>query len=339
MSAITAEMEMELAQELAHEHGASHEFEGSHEFAAAHEQELAMEQEAFFNHLAAMADRGGRSQALRRIALAAANEALRSVRTAPPVIEGESEFAHELSFELEAASNPLRVQHANAMMEHMSHEAVTAESEQEAAEQFLPLVPLAAKVILPHAARFAAKALPSLARKVAPRIMARVVPHLTRGVSQVARTLFRSPATRPLLRAVPNIAKRTIANLAHWAARGRPITPQTAVRLLARQTARTLSSPRQAVTAFRRSRALDHRYHRAARRLIGRRAGAPVPTIPWRPVYSGPVYRTPVGVASQPVYTGQPVMGTYAPAAVAAAPVAIAPCQCFQPVNCASCRR
>src|ERR1700730_4095001 len=127
MSAITAEMETELEQELAHEHGATHEFE------AAHEHELEREQEAFFNHLAAMADRAGRSQALRRIALAAAREALRSIRTAPRVIEGEAEFAHELTFEMETASNPLRiygalVQHANAMMEHMSHEAVTAES-------------------------------------------------------------------------------------------------------------------------------------------------------------------------------------------------------------------
>ncbi|HME10038.1 MAG TPA: hypothetical protein VKG25_23475 [Bryobacteraceae bacterium] len=313
MSAITAEMEMELAHELAHEYEASHEFE------AAHEHQLAMEQQAFFNHLAAMADRGGRSQALRRIALVAAREALRSVRTAPPVIEGESEFAHELSFELEAASNPLRAEHANAMMEHMSHEAVTAESEQEAAEQFLPLVPLAAKVILPHAAKFAAKALPSLAKKVAPRIMARVVPHLTRGVSQVARTLFRNSATRPLLRAVPNIAKRTIASVARLAAQGRPITPSTAVSLLARQTARTLSCPRQAVMAFRRSRALDHRYHRAARRLIGRRTVAPTPAIPWRPIYSRSVYGAPAGVAT--------------------APIAIAPCQCFQPVNCASCGR
>jgi hypothetical protein len=311
MSSITAEMEMELEQELAHEDEASHEFE------AAHEHELEREQEAFFNHLAAMADRRGRSQALRRVALAAAREALRSVQRPQPVIEGEAEFAHELSFELEAASNPLRVQHANAMMEHMSHEAVTAESEQEAAEQFLPLVPLAAKVILPHAAKFAARAVPSLAKRVAPRIMSRVVPHLTRGVSQVARTLFRSPATRPLLRAVPHVAKRTIASIARLAARGRPITPRTALRLLARQTARTLSSPRRAVMAFRRSRALDHRYHRAARRLIGRQTGAPTPATPWQPIYSGPAY------------TAQP--------GAAAAPAAVGPCQCFQPVSCASC--
>jgi hypothetical protein len=305
MSAITAEMEMELEQELTHE--SAHEHEASHEFESAHEHELEREQEAFFNHLAAMADRGGRSQALRRIALAAARDALRSVRTVPRVIEGEAEFTHELSFELEAALNPLRVQHVNAMMEHMSHEAVTAESEQEAAEQFLPLIPLAAKAILPHAVKFAAKAIPSLAKRVAPRIVSRVVPHLTRGVSQVARTLFRSPATRPLLRAVPNIAKRTIANVARLAARGQPITPRTAVRLLARQTARTLSSPRRAMMAFRRSRALDHRYHRAARRFIGRPTATPAPAIPWQPIYSRPVYHTPIGATAQPVYNAQPV--------------------------------
>ena len=71
MSAITAEMEMELESELAHE-AHEHEFEAheheaeSHEHeleaheheaeAHEHEQESEMEQEAFFNHLAAMAD-------------------------------------------------------------------------------------------------------------------------------------------------------------------------------------------------------------------------------------------------------------------------------------------
>jgi hypothetical protein len=154
--------------------------------------------------------------------------------------------------------------------------------------------------------------------------MSRVVPHLTRGVSQVARTLFRSPATRPLLRAVPNIAKRTTADVARLAARGRPITPRTALRLLARQTARTLSSPRQTVTAFRRSRALDHRYHRAARRLIGRGTATAAPTIPRQSIYSGSSY------------TPQSATGTYASPAVTAS-VGTGHCQCFQPVHCANC--
>lgn len=97
--------------------------------------EAEAEQEAFFNHLAAMADRGGRSQALRRVAMAAAREALRGARRPWPVIEGEfefelegeGEFELEGSFELEAFLNPAQRGAALAMMEHMAHEAAHAE--------------------------------------------------------------------------------------------------------------------------------------------------------------------------------------------------------------------
>ena len=67
------EGEFELAGELEQELELAHEL--TNEFELEHEQET--EHEAFFNHLAAMADRGGRSQALRRIALAAARSALK----------------------------------------------------------------------------------------------------------------------------------------------------------------------------------------------------------------------------------------------------------------------
>jgi hypothetical protein len=354
MSAITSEMEMELENELAaerYEHEAeaySPEFESEAEleagFESESEAESEMEAEAFFNHLAAMADRGGRSQALRRIGLAAASQALGSYRKSPPpTIEGEGEFEEEF-FELEAEFNPLRSAHANAIMEHLSHEAAAAESEEEAAEQFLPLIPLAAKFVLPKAAKFAAKALPRLTKKV--------LPHLTRGVSQVARTLFRSKATRPLLRTLPNISKRTVAHLARQAAHGRPVSPKAAVRTLARQTARVLANPRHALAAFHRSKALDRRYHLAARPLLGRpsrlrpihrrqRVAHRQRTGPgrrhrfWsgRPgYYQGRIRRRPV--SSPPVYAGQSLAagGTVGP--VPASPVA---CQCFQPVSCARC--
>jgi hypothetical protein len=288
MSDITAEMEMELENELvqlapAHEMESEEEYEdedegeGEEEYEDESEDEseyegelegegeaeAEMEQESFFNHLATMADRGGRSQALRRIGLAAARQAMRSYQKDPPAsVQGESELEDEATLEMEAEANPLMATHANAMMEHLSHEAASAESEEEAAEQFLPLIPLAAKFLLPKLASLGAKALPILSRKLAP--------HLTRGVSQVARTLFRSKATRPLLRTMPNIAKRTVATLARHAAKGHTVTPRTALRTLARHTAHTLSSPRHAVRAFHRSRALDRRYHVATRRFVGR---------------------------------------------------------------------
>src|SRR3954452_12829273 len=69
------EDELETAQELASEFELEHEHEAEHE--------------AFFNHLAAMADRSGRSQALRRIALVAARSALKSQAGPWPVVEGE----------------------------------------------------------------------------------------------------------------------------------------------------------------------------------------------------------------------------------------------------------
>src|SRR5882724_3870117 len=150
---------MELEQELGLAHELSSEFELEHEQEAEHE--------AFFNHLAAMADRRGRSQALRRIALAAARSALKSRARPWPVIEGEAELgeleselgelegAHELGLE----ASPAKLAQLAAMMEHEGHAAAEAANEQEAAEHFLPLIGLAAKFVLPKLVGFAAKKL------------------------------------------------------------------------------------------------------------------------------------------------------------------------------------
>jgi hypothetical protein len=171
MSGIATELENEMAFQLEHEF----EQESEHEQEAAHE--------AFFNHLAAMADRAGRSQGLRRIALAAARSALRSRGYSYPVIEGEMEFEGE--GELEAApvlqlhATPTERAHCMAMMEHEGHAAAEAANEQEAAEHFLPLAALAAKAIAPKLLGFAAKKIggkflrkagSQLVRRAAPRI-------------------------------------------------------------------------------------------------------------------------------------------------------------------------
>ena len=281
------EQELELAQELTNEFELEHEQEGEHE--------------AFFNSLAAMADRRGRSQALRRIALVAARSALKSRARPWPVVEGEGELgeleselgelegAHEFEFE----TSPALLANAFAAMEHEGHAAAEAANEQEAAEHFLPLIGLAAKFVLPKLAGLAAKKLGGAAlkkvggkvigrvggqllRRFGPRLMRRVSPQLTRGVANVTRTLFRNRATRPLIHAIPRIARTTVARLGSQIARGRRITPQMAVRTLAQQTARTLSNPRVLAQTYRRSRALDRRYHQHTRRVLGRPAGAPV---------------------------------------------------------------
>ena len=298
LSSLESEGELELAGELEQELELAHEL--ASEFELEHEQEA--EHEAFFNSLAAMADRSGRSQALRRIALAAARSALRGQARPWPVVEGESgelegelgelEGAHELEFEASAA----QLANAFAEMEHEGHAAAEAANEQEAAEHFLPLIGLAAKFVLPKLVGFAAKKLGGMAlkkvggkllgrvggqllRRVGPRLIRQVAPRLTRGIANVTRTLFRNRSTRPLIHAVPRIARSTVARLGTQIARGRRITPQIAARTLAQQTARTLSNPRVLAQTYRRSLALDRRYHRRTRRVLGRPAGAPVRAI------------------------------------------------------------
>jgi len=321
MSGIATELENEMAFQL------EHEFEHESE----HEQEA--EHETFFNHLAAMADRAGRSQGLRRIALAAARSALRASGRSYPVIEGELEFEGEGELEaapaLELYSTPAERAHFAAMMEHEGHAAAEAANEQEAAEHFLPLIPLAAKFIAPKLLGFAAKKIggkllreagSQLIRRAAPWILGRVAPRLTRGVANVARTLYRNPTTRPLLHAVPRIARGTMRTLARRVARGQPVTPRLAVRTLARQTAKTLSSPRSLVQAYRRSRGWDRRYHRRARRFLGRpRAPMARAAYPIQPVGAYPTYSTqPVG--AYPTYPMQPVGAYPFPGSVGTAP-------------------
>jgi hypothetical protein len=177
--------------------------------------------------------------------------------------EFESEFEHEFEFEHEGEISPVTKIYPDAMMEHLGHAAMEAESEHEAAEGFLPLIPLVASKLLP----IAAKALPKIAGRVLPRVaraVSRVTPHLTRSVGNLTRTLYRNPQTRPLLRAVPSIARRAVTSIARHAAAGRPVTPQHAVRLMARQNHRVLGNPHIVSRVLRRSRLMDGRYHRLA---------------------------------------------------------------------------
>jgi hypothetical protein len=267
MSAISQELELELAHELEHEASA----ESAHE--AAHEQEA--EHEAFFNHLAAMADRSGSSQALRRIALTAARQALRTQPVPGPGIEGEFEQEFEAlgESEYEAMLKVRTPQQVDAMLEHLGHTAAEASNEQEAAEHFLPLIPLAAKALLPIAGKMlmplAKKAVGAFATKIAPQIIKNVAPTLTRAVSNVTRTLFRSPTARPLLHAMPKIAKSTVAQIAQRASRGLPVNRQVALRTFARNTYRTLSNPRSLVNSYQRSLRADRRHHSRVGRLVG----------------------------------------------------------------------
>ena len=235
------------------------------------EDEWEGEDEQFFRRLTSLARRAASSPALRRIGLSAARSALRGLSgvggriggatgrqlgaQAANVLggylpqsefEGELEDEWETEFEGEAEmfANPGQAAQTAALMAHLGHAAAEAESEDES-EAFLgALIPLAARLV----------------PRVAPAIM-RATPQLVRGISNVGRTLLNNPTTRPLIRALPTVARNTAASLARQVASGRQITPQMAVRTLARQTANVLGNPQRAARAGRQARTLDRRYH------------------------------------------------------------------------------
>jgi len=173
--------------------------------------------------------------------------------------ESEGEFEDELEGEFEFEGlNPISKIYPDAMMEHLGAAAMEAESEDEAAEHFLPLIPLAASKLLP----LAAKVLPKIAGKALPkiaRVVARATPQMTRAVGRLTKSLYRNPQTRRLVRAIPSVARRAVTTIAKHAAAGRRITPRHAVRILAREHRRVLHNPRILRAVLRRSRKMDHK--------------------------------------------------------------------------------
>lgn len=275
------------------------ELEGEFESESEGEWELEgeAESEQFFGRLAGLARRAAQSPALRRVGLSAARAALGGFRNVGSAIggslagrggaqlggqlggqlagylggmlpqreyelEGEFEGEMEGEFELESELNPIRRVYPDALMEHLGHAATVARNEAEAEAFIGALVPLATTLLprlAPAAARVAARVIPR-----AVGMMRNVAPRLISGVARTTRLLRRNPATRQLVRTLPAVVRGTVANIARQYARGQRVTPQTAGRTLARYTARVLSSPQTVVRAYRRSRALDRRYHQAA---------------------------------------------------------------------------
>ena len=177
--------------------------------------------------------------------------------------EGEDEF------EGEDEVSPIRKIYPDAVMEHLGELAAESESEDEAAEHFLPLIGMAASKLLP----VVAKAVAPMAKRAIPkiaRVLTKATPKLTRGIGTVAKALHRNPQTRHLLRTVPGIARRTVGTIAHKAARGGHITPRTAVRTLAKQARRVLGTPGHRAQALRRHNRLERRFHGGVGRGIAR---------------------------------------------------------------------
>lgn len=170
--------------------------------------------------------------------------------------EGEDEGEYEDEYEI----SPARKIYPDAMMEHLGELAAEAETEDEAAEHFLPLIGMAASKLLPVVAKAVAPAAKRLLPKIA-QAVTRATPHLTRRIGTVAKTLHRNPQTRHLLKTVPTIARRTVGSIARQAATGRRVTPTTAVKTLNRQTRRVLAHPRQRHAALRHHHRLERGLH------------------------------------------------------------------------------
>lgn len=245
--------ELELELELGEQGELEQELEGE------------LEAEQFFGQLAALARRAASSPALRRIGAQAARAALDSFGEGEEELEGELEMEGESS--RDGLYSPYRKVYVDALMEHMGHQAAEAETEDEAAEAFLPLIPMLAAKIAPLAIKAApmlGKMAGKVAGKLAPKVFSnvmKVAPRLTKGIGNIARTLHRNPKTRQLLRAVPQIARRTTADIARRVARGGSVNSRVATRSLARQTAQTLGSPKALTRIYRRGRRLDRSAH------------------------------------------------------------------------------
>ena len=205
--------------------------------------------------------------------------------------EGEDEYEDEIS--------PVRKIYPDAVMEHLGE----AESEDEAAEHFLPLIGMAASKLLPVVARavapLAKRALPKIARAVT-----KATPNLTKGIVKVAKALHRNPQTRHLLKTVPAIARRTVGKIAHHAARGGHVTPHAAVRHLAKQARRVLGTPGHRAHALRHHNFLERKFHGRMAGGVGRGIAHPHGRYGWR---TGRGWRGHAGAA--PRYVGRRGVG------------------------------
>jgi hypothetical protein len=229
-----------------------HEYELEYETA----QEAELDTQHFFARLERLAQGAGRSPALRRIGLTAA----RSVLQAGDAGAQCSCQGGEGECECEAEVNPLRRVYPDALMEHLGHAAAEAHTEAEAEAFIGALIPLSARLY------------PQIAS-----LILRAAPALIPGVAIVTRTLRRSPVTRPLIRTIPTIVRRTAASMSQQARQRRAVTPKTAVRTLASQTAQVLGTPVRTVEAWRRSRNLDRRHHMGSRSAPVSPCGAACP--------------------------------------------------------------
>jgi hypothetical protein len=137
------------------------------------------------------------------------------------------EFEAEMHPEFESGVGHSEAAHQEAvLMEQIAHEAASSSNEAEAEALAGALIPIVMRGV--------SSAAPA---------MRTAAPALARATGRLVGALRRSPATRPLIRTVPTILRRTNVALNRAAAGGTPVSPRLAVRTMANQTYRIMSSP------------------------------------------------------------------------------------------------
>jgi hypothetical protein len=157
-------------------------------------------------------------------------------------LEGEFEFEEE--YEGEGMANPLRRVYPDAMMAHLAHSAAETESEAEAEAFIGALLPVAS----------------ALFKRAAPALL-KAAPSIARGLGRITQALRGNEVTRGLVDALPTVVKQTAGQLANQYANGQPITAQGALRTLAGNAGKVLTSPQQRAQACHRTQVLDRRHH------------------------------------------------------------------------------
>lgn len=84
----------------------------------------------------------------------------------------------------------------------------------------------------------------------APLQVKAVSPTLSSAAARMTKLMKNNTATKPLVKVVPTIAKKTVATLSKKAAKGKPVTPTTAKRVMAKHAIRVLSNPRELTKAI-----------------------------------------------------------------------------------------
>lgn len=236
----------------------------------------AMEAEAFLESVQQAARSGRRYRPLALAAMAAARAALSEGRYGDVESEFESSLEGEWEVTPQAFHQSFMQREAApsaALMEHLGHAAAEAESNGEAFAFLAPLLPLALKAL-----PLAGKALGLGAKKLLPKIASKVVkvaPKLIKGVNAAAKSLRANPATKQLVQTLPQIVRRTTADLAKQVAQGQPLTGDSAVRILANQTAQILGNPQLALQALDRAKSVDQKVDQAVTSAVQNGTGAP----------------------------------------------------------------